>query len=119
MPRFLSIAYHDENDRSVSDPSPELQKQMAELFEEITKAGVVLDMAELAPTSEATRATLSGGRVSYTDGPFTESKEVVGGYTVIQCKDKAEALEWTRRFLEVQGQYQPSTVVEVREIKEG
>lgn len=119
MPRYLSIAYHDEQNRPAGDPSPELQQRMGELFEEITKAGVVLDMAELTPTSEATRMAWSGGKATYTDGPFTESKEVVGGYTIIQAKDKAEALEWSRRFLEVQGQYEPSTTVEVREIKEG
>lgn len=118
MPRYLSIARHDEQNRPAEDPGPELQQRMAELYEEITKAGVVLDMAELTPTSAATRATLSDGKVTFTDGPFTESKEVVGGYTVIQAKDKAEALEWTRRFLEVQGQYEPGTSVEVREILE-
>jgi hypothetical protein len=92
---------------------------MGELYDEISRAGVVLDMAELAPASQATRVTRSGGKTAYTDGPFTESKEVVGGYTIIQAKDKAEALEWTRRFLEVQGAYDPSTTVEVRAIKEG
>jgi hypothetical protein len=91
---------------------------MGELYEEITKAGVVLDMAELTPTFQATRVTRSGGKTAYTDGPFTESKEVVGGYTIIQAKDKAEALEWTRRFLEVQAAYDPSTTVEVREMTE-
>lgn len=118
MPRFLSISYHDEQHRPTEPPAPELQQRMGELYEEITRAGVVLDMAELAPTSEATRATWSDGGVRYTDGPFTETKEVVGGYTVIQAKDKAEALEWTRRFLEVQGRYEPGTWVEVREIAE-
>ncbi|ADD45373.1 YciI family protein [Stackebrandtia nassauensis] len=118
MPRFLSIAYHDENNRPTAPPSPELQQKMGELFEEITKAGVVLDMAELTPTSQATRGSLVDGKVQYTDGPFTEAKEVVGGYTVIQAKDKAEALEWMKRFLEVQGQYD-GTTVEVREILEG
>jgi hypothetical protein len=119
MPRYLSIARHDERNRPTEAPSPELQQRMGELYEEITKAGVMLDMAELAPTSRATRVTRSGGKVKYTDGPFSESKEVVGGYTIIQAKDKTEALEWTRRFLEIQGAYDPSTTVEVREITEG
>lgn len=118
MPRFLSIAYHDERNRPTEPPSPELQQRMGELFEEITKAGVVLDMAELTPTAQATRGSLVDGRVQYTDGPFTEAKEVIGGYTVIQAKDKDEALEWMRRFLEVQGRYD-GTSVELREILEG
>ena len=74
---------------------------MGALFEEITKAGVMLDTAGLTPTSEGTRVTWSGGTLSYTDGPFTETKEVVGGYAILQAKDKAEALEWTKRFLRV------------------
>lgn len=119
MPRYLSITSHDEQNFPTEPPSAELQERMGALFEEITKAGVVLDMAELTPTSEGTRAVWSDGKLSYTDGPFTESKEVIGGYTIIQAKDKAEALEWARRFLEVQGRYEGSLTVEVREIKEG
>ena len=119
MPRYLSIARHDEQNLPTEPPSAELQQRMGELYEEITKAGVVLDMAELTPTSEATRVGWVDGKATYTDGPFTESKEVIGGYTIIQARDKAEALEWTRRFLEVQGQYVPGVSVEVREIKEG
>ena len=64
---------------------------MGSLFEEITKAGVMLDTAGLTPTSEGTRVTWSGGKLSYTDGPFTETKEVIGGYAILQTKDKAEA----------------------------
>ena len=68
--------------------------------------------------SEGTRVTFSGGKLSYTDGPFTESKEVVGGYAILQAKDKAEALEWTKRFLQVHDDYWTVTA-EVREIAEG
>lgn len=118
MPRFLSIVTHDEQNLPTEAPGPELQQRMGELYEEITKAGVVLDMAELTPTSEGTRMTWSGGTLGYTDGPFTETKEVIGGYTVIQARDKAEALEWSRRFLEVQGQHEGSLTIEIREIKE-
>jgi hypothetical protein len=75
----------------------------------------MVDTATLAPTADGTRVAVSGGRSSYTDGPFTESKEVIGGYAIIQVKDKAEALEWTRRFVEAQAPYQTVTA-EVREI---
>ena len=74
-------------------------ERMGALFEEITKAGVMLDTAGLTPTAEGTRVTWSGGKLTLTDGPFTETKEVVGGYSIIQAKDKAEAVEWTKRFL--------------------
>ncbi len=100
MPRYLSMIRIDEQNAPSEGPSPELEARMGALFEEITKAGAMLDTAGLTPTSEATRVTWSGGALTYTDGPFTETKEVVGGYALLQVKDKAEALEWTKRFLE-------------------
>ena len=78
----------------------------------------MLDTAGLTPTSEGTRITWSGGKLSYTDGPFTESKEVVGGYAILQAKDKAEALEWTKRFLEIHEEHWTVTA-ELRQIVEG
>jgi hypothetical protein len=108
----------DEQNRPAQGLSPEMQERMGALFQEITKAGVMLDTAGLAPTSEGTRLTISGGKLSSTDGPFTESKEVVGGYAILQAKDKAEALEWTKRFLQVHDDYWTVTA-EVREIAEG
>jgi hypothetical protein len=118
MPRFLSMIRIDEQNAPVDGPSPELMERMGALFEEITKAGAMLDTAGLTPTSEGTRITWSGGKLSYTDGPFTESKEVVGGYAILQVKDKAEALEWTKRFLQVHEDYWTLTA-ELREIAEG
>ncbi|MFB7978653.1 YciI family protein [Streptomyces vinaceus] len=102
MPRFLSLIRIDEQALPASTEfPPEFGERMGALMEEITKAGVMLDTAGLLPTSEGTRVTWSGGKLSYTDGPFTETKEVVGGYALLQAKDKAEALEWTKRFLEI------------------
>ncbi|MEN8653587.1 YciI family protein [Streptomyces sp. 21So2-11] len=117
MPRFMTLIRIDEN-MAPEGPSPELEERMGALLEEITKAGVMLDTAGLAPTAEGTRVTWSGGTTSYTDGPFTESKEVIGGYSIIQAKDKAEALEWTRRFLETHPA-EWSITAEVREIAGG
>ncbi|MFJ4920861.1 YciI family protein [Streptomyces sp. NPDC088725] len=115
MPRYLTLIRMDEQ-TVPSGPSPETAQRMGALFEEITKAGVMLDTAALTPTSEGTRVTWSGGKAGYTDGPFTETKEVIGGYAILQAKDKAEALEWTRRFLEV---HEMGVTAEVREIAEG
>ncbi|WP_434595663.1 YciI family protein [Streptomyces sp. A5-4] len=117
MPRFLTLIRIDEN-MAPEGPSPELEERMGVLLEEMTKAGVLLDTAGLAPTAEATRLTWSGGSTSYTDGPFAESKEVIGGYFLIQAKDKAEAIEWTRRFVEMHPA-EWSFTVEVREIAGG
>jgi hypothetical protein len=117
MPRFLSMIRIDEQNAPAEGPSPELQQRMGALFEEITKAGVMVDTAGLTPTSEGTRVTWSGGKLTYVDGPFTEAKEVVGGYAILDAKDKAEALEWTRRFLETHEDYWTVTA-ELRQIAE-
>ncbi|MFD4226060.1 YciI family protein [Streptomyces sp. NPDC058545] len=118
MPRFLSMIRIDEQNLPAQTPDPEFEARMGALFEEITKAGVMLDTAGLAPTSQGTRVSWEDGKLSYTDGPFTETKEVVGGYALMQCKDKAEALEWTKRFLEVHP-HNWTVTAEVREIAEG
>ncbi|MEU0085513.1 YciI family protein [Streptomyces sp. NPDC006274] len=118
MPRFLSMIRIDEN-QIPEDGFPEgFDERMSALLEEITKAGVMLDTAGLTPTAQGTRVTWSDGKVSCTDGPFTETKEVVGGYAMMQCKDKAEALEWAKRFLEVHPKEWTITC-EVRQIDEG
>ncbi|MGW7354385.1 YciI family protein [Streptomyces sp. Z26] len=117
MPRFLTIVTHNESKQTAEGPDPESQRRMGELYEEISRAGVVLDMGELTRTSEATRLTWTGGELSRTDGPFTESKEVIGGYTVVQARDRAEAVEWARRFGEIQGRHEDLTA-EVRQISE-
>ena len=118
MPRFLSMIRIDENQAQANLPDPELDARMGALFEEITKAGVMLDTAGLTPTADGTRITLSDGELTYTDGPFTESKEVIGGYAVLQAKDKAEALEWTKRFLQCHPE-RWSLTCELRQIAEG
>ncbi|GAA2049573.1 YciI family protein [Streptomyces carpaticus] len=101
MPRFITLIRNDEQNIPADGFPPEFGARMGALLEEITQAGVMLDTAGLTPTAEGTRVTYSGGDLSYTDGPFTESKEVIGGYSIIQAKDKEEALYWTKRFLEI------------------
>ncbi|MER5686658.1 YciI family protein [Streptomyces sp. NPDC002205] len=118
MPRFLSMIRIDEQNLPAQTSDPEFEARMGALFEEITKAGVMLETAGLAPTSQGTRVRWEDGKVSYTDGPFTETKEVVGGYAIMQCKDKPEALEWAKRFLEIHPNNWTVTA-EVREIAEG
>lgn len=118
MPRFLSLIRIDENEMDGVEFPDDFNDRMGTLLEEITKAGVMLDTAGLTPTSEGTRVTWSGGKVSCTDGPFTETKEVIGGYAMMQCKDMAEAVEWARRFVEVHPA-EWSVTCEVREIQAG
>ena len=118
MPRYLSLVRVDENNAPAEGPSPELMQRMGELIEEMTKAGVLLETAGLTPTAQGTRVHYEGGAISVTDGPFTETKEAVGGYAIMQCKDTAEALEWTKRFLKVH-EDKWTVTCEVREIMEG
>lgn len=117
MPRFLTMIRIDERNAPAEGPSPELMERMDALFKEITEAGVMLETAGLAPTSDGTRVTWSGGALSHLDGPFTEAKEVIGGYSIIQAKDKAEAVYWAERFLAVHEDHWTITC-EVRQIME-
>ncbi|MET9700183.1 YciI family protein [Streptomyces sp. NPDC006529] len=118
MPRYLSMIRLDEANAPAEGPSDALMERMGRLIEEMTKAGVLLDTAGLAPTAQGARVTWEGGRTSVVDGPFTEAKEVVGGYAMLQAKDLAEAVEWTKRFLSVHEDYWTITC-EVREVAEG
>lgn len=85
-----------------SGPPPQaLMAAIAELGAEATRAGVLLETGGLLPTSLGARVRLAKGKLSVTDGPFTEAKEVVGGYAIYEVASKEEAVEWTRRFMEV------------------
>jgi hypothetical protein len=78
-------------------PSPETVAAMSRYNEELTKAGVLLALDGLHPTSEGARVRFSGGRPTVTDGPFTEAKELIGGYWLIQARSKDEAVQWASR----------------------
>lgn len=99
--RFLSIVRINEN--SGLQPSPKLMADMGKLMEELSREGKLINTAGLAPTAEGTRIRLSGGKLSVVDGPFTEAKEVIGGYALLETASKEEALEITKRFLRVHG----------------
>jgi hypothetical protein len=71
---------------------------MADYHEELARAGVLLDASGLKPTSTGARIRFSGGKRTWTDGPFTEAKEIVAGYTLIQVKSREEGIEWAKRF---------------------
>ncbi|MGW4715768.1 YciI family protein [Nocardia sp. NPDC004260] len=97
------------------EPDEALREQVSKVIEEMTKAGVLLDTNGLHAITEATRVTQSGGKQTVLDGPFTESKEIIGGYCILQVKSKEEAVEWTSRFLAVHGP-EWDIEVEVRQI---
>ena len=75
-----------------------LMATMATFHEELAKAGALLDASGLQPSSKGWRIRYNGAKRTVVDGPFTETKELVAGYTLIQAKSREEALAWTRRF---------------------
>jgi hypothetical protein len=87
-----------DSEAGVMPEDDKLFAEMAKYHEELQKAGALLDASGLQPSSKGWRIKYSGGKRTVTDGPFTEAKELVAGYTLIQVKSKEEAMEWTRRF---------------------
>lgn len=99
--RFISMIRIEENTGQV--PSEQLMSDMGKLIEELTRTGELVSTAGLRPTSEGARVRLRNGKLSVVDGPFTETKEVIGGYAILEAKSKQEAIQLTRRFLKVHG----------------
>ena len=88
----------------IAPPAPELIAEMGSFVEEATKAGVLLATGGVGPLDEATRVSYHNGEFTVLDGPFTEAKELVGGWALMEVRDKAEAIEWTKRFLAIVGE---------------
>jgi hypothetical protein len=109
--RFLTI--YKTAERGVP-PTTEDMAKMGQLIEEMTKAGVLLATEGCLPSAKGARVRLSNGKLTVTDGPFTESKEVIGGFALIEAKSKEEAIELTKRFLKVAGDGES----EIRQIAE-
>jgi hypothetical protein len=110
--RYLSIFRAPERN---TPPSPEHIAEMNALIEEMTKAGVLLSTEGCLPSALGMRIRRENGKTKVTDGPFTESKEVVGGFALLDFKSKAEAIRWTERFLALIGDGE----CEVRRLYEG
>ena len=102
--RFLGLLKADQHSEAGAPPTRELMEKMGKFMAEITKAGVLLDTAGLQPSSKGARVRVSDGKVSVTDGPFAETKEVIASYALLETRSMAEAIHWTTRFLEVLGQ---------------
>ena len=100
--RFLSMIRVDE--KTGQQPSERLMNEMGKLIEEMTRTGALVSTAGLRPTKEGVRLRWRRGDLSMTDGPFTESKEVIGGYAVLEAKSRADAIELTKRFLSIHGE---------------
>ena len=95
--RFMMIVKATQDSEAGVMPSEKLMSDMQKYHEELQKAGVLLDASGLKPSSKGWRVKYSGSKRAVIDGPFTESKELIAGYTIIQVKSKEEAIEWVRR----------------------
>jgi len=115
--RFMIIVKASRDSEAGVMPPESLMHEMAKYHEELQKAGALLDGSGLQPSSKGWRIRYSGGKRTVTDGPFTEAKELIAGYTLIQAKSRAEALEWTRRFPNPQGEGKDAEI-EVRQLFE-
>jgi hypothetical protein len=96
--RFMILVKANKDSEAGAKPPDELFAEMADYHEQLVKAGVLLDGSGLQPSSKGWRIRYAGGKRTVIDGPFTETKELIAGYTLIQVKSREEALEWSRRF---------------------
>jgi hypothetical protein len=99
--RFMMIVKADKDYEAGLPPSPELEAAMGKLTEEGIKSGLLLDTGGLLPSSKGARIRVGGGKMTVTDGPFAETKELIGGYAIIQANSKQEAIEQGRRFMQL------------------
>jgi hypothetical protein len=96
--RFLCI-YRPGTPETNTPPTQEEMTAMGKLIGDMAKAGVLLGAEGCLPSQFGSRVRLASGELSVTDGPFPETKELVAGFCLLQVKTKAEAIEWTKRFL--------------------
>jgi hypothetical protein len=109
--RFLGYTLADPN-TPMPTPDQEMYEKMGALVADATQAGVLLATGGVHPPAEAIKVKYADGEFTVLDGPFSEAKELVGGWALMEVRDKAEAIEWTKRFLAIAGQGE-STLREV------
>ncbi len=116
--RFMTIV---KNAETLGQPPSALFAAMDRLRQEATAKGAMVGAGGLLPTAVGARARLAKGTITVTDGPFSEAKEVIGGFAIFDVKSRDEALGWTRRFLQVHTDHWPEWEgeVEVRQMFEG
>ena len=111
--RFMVIVPANKDSEAGVLPDQEIPTKMGKFNEEMVKAGVMLAGEGLQPSSKGARIQFSGGKSTITDGPFTESKELIAGFWLLQVKDKEEAIAWMKR-----APFDGGTVIEIRQVFE-
>ena len=104
--RFMMMVKHPEGKNS-GPPPKALMDAMDRIIQEAVKNGNMVITGGLAPTAQSNRVRLSGGKISVIDGPFTETKEVVGGFAIMDFKSKEEALKAAKDFMDLHRQHWP------------
>jgi hypothetical protein len=100
--RFLGYTLGDPS-APMTPPTPEDFAEMNKFMEEATKAGVLLATGGVGPIETLTKIVRTDGKITVVDGPFTEAKELIGGWALLECRDQAEAIEWSKRFVALAG----------------
>ena len=99
--RFMMIVKADSSYEAGRPPDPALLAAIAKLSEEMTKSGVLLQTGGLLPSSKGARVRVSGGKMSVTDGPFVETKEIIGGFAILEAASKEEAIRLGKEFMQL------------------
>jgi len=113
--RFMIILKSDENTEGGQQPTEQELVEMGNFNEELVKAGVMLAGEGLLPSSKGARVKFSGGATTVLDGPFSETKELIAGFWLIQTKTRDEAVEWVKR---VPMSPDTETEIEIRQVAE-
>ena len=116
--RFMLIVKADHRSESGVLPTEKELADMGKFNEEMVKQGVMLAGEGLQASSKGARVTFKNGKPAVIDGPFTEAKELIAGFWLIQAKDKAEAVEWARRVPFVDGEIEVRQVFELEDFGE-
>ena len=119
--KFMMMVKADKDYEAGIPPSPALMAAVGQITEEMVNAGVVVETGGLLPSAQGARLRLARSQVTVTDGPFTEAKELVGGYAIIHAASKADAIALGARFLKVHEEaLGPSYVgeIEIRQMAE-
>ena len=104
--KYLTFIRHSESHREVGPP-PALMEAMGKFVEKSLKEGILVDTGGLRPSKDGVRVRLAGGKITVTDGPFTEMKEVIGGWAILETDSRAEAIRIATEFMEIHRKHWP------------
>lgn len=113
--RFMLMIHANQDSEAGVMPSEQLLAEMGKYNEELVKAGVLLAAEGLHPSSRGARVHFAGGKRTVTDGPFTETKELIAGFWLIQVKSLEEAIEWVKRCPDP---FEGEAVIDIRRVFE-